>query len=135
MCRASSTSWRPRPSRAGRGGSPAPPGALSVSGCSTRPPPRLLVPSRGPSPHLAPEIDSADKVLPQRKPSPDIVACSRREQATILPVTGLPHGGPAELRLALPERSSAQDPGRGSGEAWQVPEVGSRSVSHAAERG
>ena len=47
---ASSTSWRPRPSRAARAGSPAPPGASSSSACTTSSPARPSAPSTGPSP-------------------------------------------------------------------------------------
>ena len=47
---ASSTSWRPRPSRAVRAASPTPPGASSSSATSTRSPARPSAPSTGRSP-------------------------------------------------------------------------------------
>jgi hypothetical protein len=43
---------KPRPSRAARAGSPAPPGASPASACSTRLLARPSVPSKGPSPSL-----------------------------------------------------------------------------------
>src|SRR5947209_561735 len=67
MYPASSTLRKPRPSRAVRAGSLAPPGASSASAGSTRSTSRPAVPSRGLSLRPAPETNAAGEVLAAKR--------------------------------------------------------------------